>query len=235
MKVRKLLGLLCILALCLNLTACSAEDMLVDILSKAIAKAMEESVANLSEEATDKSEDSGIQESSRESSSEESSMEEIGMEESSSEEGTSEENQENPEEAKDMSLLYEYWAQVVGYWNAAEACFAVPDMMDSHTAVFSYGIYDTEAYSGEGKVTELYESKKMELTASVYYAAQEANELHDAVEERTVLVVIDYSGLDQDGKIRIKIGEDDWKHYMFAGNTSEEAYQTYWDNTYGAE
>ena len=111
----------------------------------------------------------------------------------------------------------------------------MPDMMDNHTAVFIYGIWDTEAYSGEGLVTELYESKELELTASVYYAAQEANELHDALAERTIMVVIDYSGLDQDGKIRIKIGEDDWRHYMFAGDTSEEAYQTYVDNTFGSE
>ena len=44
-----------------------------------------------------------------------------------------------------------------------------------------------------------------------------------------------FSGLEQDGKIRIKIGEADWNHYMFAGNTSQEAYQTYIDNTFGAE
>mgnify|MGYP003297767866 CR=1 FL=1 len=44
---------------------------------------------------------------------------------------------------------------------------------------------------------------------------------------------MDYSGIEQDGKIRIKIGEDEWRQYMFAGNTMDEAYQTYCDNTYG--
>ena len=44
---------------------------------------------------------------------------------------------------------------------------------------------------------------------------------------------MDYSGIEQDGKIRIKIGEDEWRQYMFAGNTKDEAYQTYCDNTYG--
>ena len=73
----------------------------------------------------------------------------------------------------------------------------------------------------------------MELTATVHYTAQEANELRDAVEEHTITVVIDYSDLEQYGKIRIKIGEDDWKQYMFAGNAPEEAYQTYYDNTFG--
>ena len=50
----------------------------------------------------------------------------------------------------DMMQLYECWSKVVGYWNAAEGQYAVPDMMDSHTAVFRYDIWDTEADSGEG-------------------------------------------------------------------------------------
>ena len=84
----------------------------------------------------------------------------------------------------DMMQLYECWSKVVGYWNAAEGQYAVPDMMDSHTAVFRYGIWDTEADSGEGMVTELQASGEQELTALVYYAALEATELRDAVEEQ---------------------------------------------------
>lgn len=70
--------------------------------------------------------------------------------------------------------LYECWSKVVGYWNAAEGQYAVPDMMDSHTAVFRYDIWDTEADSGEGMVTELQASGEQELTALVYYAALES-------------------------------------------------------------
>lgn len=41
---------------------------------------------------------------------------------------------------------------------------------------------------------------------------------------------MDYSGLEQEGKIRIKIGEDEWRQYMFAGQMLEDAYQTCLDN-----
>ena len=56
--------------------------------------------------------------------------------------------------------------------------------------------------------------------------------MEDAQPEKTQTVIIDYSGLEQDGKIRIKIGEDEWRQYMFAGQTEEEAYQTYADNAF---
>lgn len=214
--MRRLVGLICIFILSMSLTACSGEDALVNILSKAISKAMEKSQESVSEQT-------------------ESEEKQENTTSSQTTESVVGESQTDKTTAMDMIQLYECWSKVVGYWNAAEGHFAVPDMMDSHTAVFIYGIWDTEACSGEGLVTELYESKEQELTASVYYAAQEANELRDALAERTITVVIDYSGLDQDGKIRIKIGEDDWRHYMFAGDTSEEAYLTYVDNTFGFE
>jgi len=214
--VRRWVCLLFVFVLSMSLTACSAEDALVDILSEAISKAMEKSQESVSEQT-------------------ESEEKQENTTSSQTTESVVGESQTDKTTAMDMIQLYECWSKVVGYWNAAEGHFAVPDMMDSHTAVFIYGIWDTEACSGEGLVTELYESKEQELTASVYYAAQEANELRDALAERTITVVIDYSGLDQDGKIRIKIGEDEWRHYMFAGDTSEEAYQTYVDNTFGSE
>ena len=47
-------------------------------------------------------------------------------------------------------------------------------------------------------------------------------------------VIIDYSGLDRDGKIRIRIGQEDWLQYMYAGATANEALQTHIDNTTGS-
>lgn len=118
--------------------------------------------------------------------------------------------------------VYEYWHSCVGYWNAAGGWFAVPDMEDSHTAVFRYGLWETEFATDYGRVIELTSSKEGELTALV--------EWDDGAQET---IMIDYSGLDQDGKIRIKIGNGEWSHYMNAGATEAEAYQTYLDNTYG--
>ena len=129
----------------------------------------------------------------------------------------------------------EIWTLLFGYWNAAEGRFAVIDAMDSNTAVFSDGIWET-SYGRNGTIS-VYDSDyrsehENELTLSVYYHAVEATEMDEAQPEKMEAVIVDYSGLEQDGKIRIKIGEDDWQQYMFAGQTEEEAYQTYADNTF---
>lgn len=127
----------------------------------------------------------------------------------------------------------EIWTLLFGYWNAAEGRFAVIDAMDSNTAVFSDGIWET-GYGRNGTISVYgsdYRSEhENELTLSVSYHAVEATEMDEAQPEKTETVIVDYSGLEQDGKIRIKIGSDEWRQYMFAGQTSEEAYQTYLDN-----
>ena len=125
----------------------------------------------------------------------------------------------------------EIWTELFGYWNAAEGRFAVFDAMDSNTAVFSDGIWDT-GYGRDGTVSEAASEHEYELTLTVFYHATEATEAEDAQSEKAETILVDYSGLEQDGKIRIKIGDNDWRQYMFAGNTQEEAYQTYMDNTY---
>lgn len=129
----------------------------------------------------------------------------------------------------------EIWTLLFGYWNAAEGRFAIFDGMDSNTVVFADGIWET-SYSSYGTVSRLSDDYRAdhenELTLSVYYHATEATDMEDAQPEKTQTVIIDYSGLEQDGKIRIKIGEDEWRQYMFAGQTEEEAYQTYADNAF---
>ena len=136
------------------------------------------------------------------------------------------ENEENSAEGQpqqslqETEELYSQWMRLVGYWNAAEGRFALPDMMDSHTAYFAYGMWDTEYYR-EGIVTYIGKDGEEQLFAKV-----------DADGE-VVTVLVDYSGLERDGKMRIKIGDEDWMQCMFAGNTWDEAYQTYIDNTYG--
>ena len=121
---------------------------------------------------------------------------------------------------EELEQLYSIWSQLVGYWNAAENRFALVDMMDSHTACFADGMWETEYYR-ECIVAQLHKDGEQQLWAVINTDGTQEN------------VLIDYSGIEQDGKIRIKIGEDEWRQYMFAGNTMDEAYQTYCDNTYG--
>ena len=127
----------------------------------------------------------------------------------------------DPGQQPDQSQVYEDWHTLVGYWNAARGRFAVPDMEDSHTAVFRYGMWETEFDTGYGRVTQLTATAEQELTATVVWS--------EGSVEKTI--IIDYSGLDRDGKIRMKIGIEDWMQYMYAGATSAEALQTHVDNT----
>lgn len=124
----------------------------------------------------------------------------------------------------DQSRVYEDWHTLVGYWNATGGRFAVPDMEDSHSAVFRYGMWETEFATDYGRVTQLVATAEQELTATVVWS-------EGGGAEKTV--IIDYSGLERDGKIRIKIGSEDWMQYMYAGATSDEALQAHIDNAFG--
>ena len=137
--------------------------------------------------------------------------------------GGNEADPENSSLPQDIDpALYECWHDLVGYWNAAEGRFAVPDMEDSHSAAFRYGMWETELDSDYGRVTALAATGEQELTAVVTWDSGEK------------AVIIDYSGLDRDGKIRIRIGQEDWLQYMYAGATANEALQTHIDNTTGS-
>ncbi|MBQ9844759.1 MAG: hypothetical protein IJO54_01580 [Oscillospiraceae bacterium] len=135
-------------------------------------------------------------------------------------ESSAEKTQQPQQSYEEPEQLYSIWSQLVGYWNAAENRFALVDMMDSHTACFADGMWETEYYR-ECIVAQLYKDGEQQLWAVINTDGTQEN------------VLIDYSGIEQDGKMRIKIGEDEWRQYMFAGNTMDEAYQTYCDNTYG--
>ena len=114
--------------------------------------------------------------------------------------------------------LYETWHALVGYWNTNSEVYAVLDMADSHTAVFHYGWWETEFDSGEQTVTGLTASGDEEMTATLADGG---------------VIVIDYSGLERDGKIRIKIGDEEWRQFARGGATAEEAYQTYCNDRSG--
>ncbi len=128
-----------------------------------------------------------------------------------------------PEEADTLSNsseaeLYELWSKLVGYWNNHEGYFAVPDMEDNHTAVFRHGLWETEFDSGYGRVIELSATDERELTALVCWDTEQ------------LTVIIDYYGLEEDGTIQIKIGQEGWMLYRYAGSTSEEAFESYVSN-----
>ena len=76
--------------------------------------------------------------------------------------------QPTPEIKEKDFAMYDQWAEIVCWWNAAEGRFALTDMADSHTAVFAYGMWDTEFYK-EGTIP------LHTLRANVDYATAEAD------------------------------------------------------------
>ena len=127
--------------------------------------------------------------------------------------------QPTPETKETDFAMYDQWAEIVCWWNAAEGRFALTDMADSHTAVFAYGMWDTEFYK-EGIVTYMYNDGEQTIVAQVDFDGE------------TETVTIDYSGKERDGKIQIGINGE-WMQYMFSGYTRDIAYQTYLDNING--
>lgn len=127
--------------------------------------------------------------------------------------------QPTPEIKETDFAMYDQWAEIVCWWNAAEGRFALTDMADSHTAVFAYGMWDTEFYK-EGTVTYMYNDGEQTIVAQVDFDGE------------TETVTIDYSGKERDGKILIGINGE-WMQYMFSGYTRDIAYQTYLDNING--
>lgn len=147
-----------------------------------------------------------------------------GGEESSTPQESSSPTESTPTE--NQQDLYEIWQGLMGYWNAAEGWYIGFDMQDSHSAVFHDGLWSS-GYAREGRVTELTASGEKELTATVYYDAVEATEMDDARPAETNAVIVDYSGDEIDGKIRVKIGTNDWKQYRFGGTRADEARESY--------
>ncbi len=124
-----------------------------------------------------------------------------------------------PEIKETDFAMYDEWAKIVCWWNAAEGHFALPDMADSHTAIFAYGMWDTEFYK-EGTVTYMYKDGEDTIVATVNFDGKEET------------VIIDYSGKERDGKIQMNINGE-WMQYMFSGYTRDIAYRTYLDNING--
>ena len=82
-------------------------------------------------------------------------------------ESSAEKTQQPQQSYEELEQLYSIWSQLVGYWNAAENRFALVDMMDSHTACFADGMWETEYYR-ECIVAQLYKDGEQQLWAVIY-------------------------------------------------------------------
>ncbi len=128
----------------------------------------------------------------------------------------------------DQSQVYEAWAPLVGYWHAADGRFFQLDMADSHSAWFEEGIWDT-GYGRGGYVTDLSLAENTIHQGTVHFDAVEATEMDEARPAEDAAIRVDWADLDNDGKIRITVGDETY-YCAFAGQTAEEAYAVHQQN-----
>ncbi len=124
--------------------------------------------------------------------------------------------------------VYDEWQPLVGYWHAADGQFFLLDMADSHSAYFSEGIWDTE-YVRAGPVTSLALAGETVHSGTVSFPSVEGTEAQEALPALECPLTVDWTDLDNDGKIRITLGENTY-YCAFAGKTAQEAYQVHLQN-----
>jgi hypothetical protein len=119
------------------------------------------------------------------------------------------------------------WHRLSGYWTATDNLFVGFVYQDGIPGI-EYGVWESE---GRGFGEFIGADKTGEYTAGliIRFPATEANEIYDARPETTAVVFVDVSGLDNDGKINIKIenqGSGDYYTYAYGGASAEETYRS---------
>jgi hypothetical protein len=118
------------------------------------------------------------------------------------------------------------WHRLGGYWTAADNLFTAFVIRDGIPGI-EYGIWESWE-RGFGEFVNADPMSDYTVALTIRFPAMEANEISDARPETTTTVFIDVSGLDNDGKINIKIeghGDGGYCTYAYGGATSEEAYR----------
>lgn len=130
------------------------------------------------------------------------------------------------------------WSELSGFWNNADTTtqngnwpnlFVTLGIDENETKYFNEGMYETDFYNGQGRVTKLTFDGEDVIKAELFYEAREATEMNGAVPETTKIVIIDYSSK-ENGTIKVKIDDQKEIEYSFAGKDFDQAFKTYSDN-----
>ncbi len=114
------------------------------------------------------------------------------------------------------------WAELLGYWHADEGRYFLVELTGTGEPVFAEGIWGSGS-RGAGVVEDLTLTSPTVLTAVVCYEATAGTEMDPPLPEAAVPLTIDWTNLDNDGKIRITFGETSW-YCAWAGADAGEAY-----------
>lgn len=129
----------------------------------------------------------------------------------------------------DQDAVNALWTRLEGYWNTTDSLF-IGFIYEDGAHTFVYGLWESDFF-GVGKLTDSRAMGEYEAVLTILFPEVDPDELSDGRPEMKVEIVLDLSGLEQDGKpIRVKIGDDAWHQYTYGGKTSEEAYQTFFEH-----
>lgn len=111
-----------------------------------------------------------------------------------------------------------------GYW------VSTPDMFfgfidGDHKQTVEYGLYAT-SYGVRGEVLSATATGEYSLKINIHIEKVPASEMDEGRPERDETIYLDISGLKQNDKIKIKIGDgpgSTWNTYSFGGTTLEES------------
>ena len=135
----------------------------------------------------------------------------------------------------DAEALKFICSRLEGYW-ISEPDHFVGFASEGDAQLFEYGLLQTE-YGFGGEITDAVAAGQYQATLTVHFPAVPANVMNNGYPEKTETVYLDLSDLVQDGKLHVKIGDDEWRTYTFLGDALEQMiaipsseYQSFYEN-----
>ncbi len=120
--------------------------------------------------------------------------------------------------------MQQFWQWLGGYWNSDDGRFICFDQADSNSLVFMEGIWNSGS-RGWGEFEKAM-SGYMDLPMKfvIYYPPVE-NELDGELPSAYLMVYLDFTEMETNGSISVKLDENGvWRKYHYAGASYEEAY-----------
>ena len=121
------------------------------------------------------------------------------------------------------------WSELTGYWNSEDGRFIAFDQMDSNTLLFQEGVWEAGGGRGWGTFEKAMTAMgEIPMEYIIYYPTVE-NEMDGVLPELSQPIYVDITDLYTKRMLHVQIGEDgQWRAYVNAGETAEEAGQSTW-------
>ena len=128
------------------------------------------------------------------------------------------------------------WDRLAGYWNSTDG-FVVFERGEDGTPAIAEGIWDAGSGRGFGTFEKAHSTIGYEpgdeIRLVFYYPPIEEEHIDGPQAGLYQLVTLNLSGLERDGKIGVKMGDErQWMELTYGGATSSEAYEAFHGGTF---